>query len=183
MKSELSKAREHEADLIQQNSNLEKEQYRLKAISKADEIKQELESKIEDLRLDHQDKMIEVQNYHIKDEEFGKIETDWNQILQDCSKVVTLSSKVKTNLDIKKSTMMESEKSHENLETIESQLFEIQKIIQTLKNDIAISKQKWDKNKSARESDLLDYNQKLKTLFKTTTEEDMINNELDSKYV
>ena len=60
MKSELSKAREHEADLIQQNSNLEKEQYRLKAISKADEIKQELESKIEDLRLDHQDKMIEV---------------------------------------------------------------------------------------------------------------------------
>ena len=63
MKSELSKAREHEADLIQQNSNLEKEQYRLKAISKADEIKQELESKIEDLRLDHQDKMIEVQNF------------------------------------------------------------------------------------------------------------------------
>ena len=99
MKSELSKAREHEADLIQQNINLEKEQYRLKAISKADEIKQELESKIEDLRLDHQDKMIEVQNYHIKDEELGKIETDWNQILQDCSKVVTLSSKVKTNLD------------------------------------------------------------------------------------
>ena len=58
---------------------------------------------------------------------------------------------------------------------------DVQKLIQILKADITLAKQKWEKTKSLRESDLLEYTEKLKSLSIATSEDDIIMNEVDTK--
>ena len=58
---------------------------------------------------------------------------------------------------------------------------DVQKLIHILKADIALAKQKWEKTKSLRESDLLEYTEKLKSLCIATSEDDIIMNEVDTK--
>ena len=84
-------------------------------------------------------------------------------------------------MDDKKSLMTKCETSHEKLESIEKQFLDVQKLIHVLKADIALAKQKWDKNKSLRESDLMEYNDQLKSLSLATTEDDIISSELDTR--
>ena len=125
--------------------------------------------------------MIEVQNYKLKENQHEEHEQIWKTILTNGSDLVKLSTKVNMNINEKKSLMTDCETSHENLESVEKQLLEIQKLLNILKADISVARQKWEKNKTAREADLLEYTEKLKTLYKTTNEDDLVIGELDAK--
>ena len=125
--------------------------------------------------------MIEVQNYKLKENQHEEHEQIWKTILANGSDLVKLSTKVNNNINDKKSLMTDCETSHENLEGVEKQLLEIQKSLNILKADISVARQKWEKNKTAREADLLEYTDKLKTLYKTTNEDDLVIGELDAK--
>ena len=181
VKEELQKAKQKEAELLKQNDELEKTELRLKTISKADETKQELEDKLNSLKQEDSEKMIQVQNYRLKEKDFDSEESLWKEILSNCKILLNISGTVKTNLDDKKNLMIQCETSHENLESIERQLVDVQKIIHLLKNDIALAKTKWDKNKTLRETDLLEYNAQLKSLSLATTEDDIMSGELDTR--
>ena len=133
------------------------------------------------MRLEHQEKMIEVQNYKLKENQHEEHEQIWKTILANGSDLVKLSTNVNININEKKSLMTDCETSHENLEGVEKQLLEIQKSLNILKADISVARQKWEKNKTAREADLLEYTDKLKTLYKTTNEDDLVIGELDAK--
>ena len=125
--------------------------------------------------------MIQIQNYRLRDDEMTSQDGVWKEILKNGSILVKLSSSAKKNMDEKKQLVLDNEASLEELSSVEEQLFEIQKMIKILNADIAIAKQKWEKVKVARESDLKEYYDTLKTLSKTTNEEDIISGELDSK--
>lgn len=125
--------------------------------------------------------MIEVQNYKLKENQHEEHEQIWKTILANGSDLVKLSTNVNININEKKSLMTDCETSHENLEGVEKQLLEIQKSLNILKADISVARQKWEKNKTAREADLLEYTDKLKTLYKTTNEDDLVIGELDAK--
>lgn len=56
-----------------------------------------------------------------------------------------------------------------------------QRSYETSKNDIASVKAKWEKNKGMMETDIDDYNEKLSSMTKAMTEDDMVSHELDSK--
>ena len=133
------------------------------------------------MRLEHQEKMIEVQNYKLKENQHEEHEQIWKTILANGSDLVKLSTNVNIYINEKKSLMTDCETSHENLEGVEKQLLEIQKSLNILKADISVARQKWEKNKTAREADLLEYTDKLKTLYKTTNEDDLVIGELDAK--
>ena len=125
--------------------------------------------------------MIQIQNYRLRDDEMTSQDGVWKEILKNGSILVKLSSSAKKNMDEKKQLVLDNEASLEELSSVEEQLFEIQKMIKILNADIAIAKQKWEKVKVARESDLKEYYDTLKTLSKSTNEEDIISGELDSK--
>ena len=180
VKEELKVVQGTEVQLLQEKDQLVKNELRLKTISKADEIKQELEEKLEDLKVEGSEKMIQIQNYRLNEEKTATVEENWKDILENCANVISISTNVKTNLETKRVTMMECESSNESLEAIEAQLHEIQKMIQILKSDIALASQKWEKNKCMRESDLQEYNAQLKSLSLATCEDDLMTNELDT---
>ena len=125
--------------------------------------------------------MIQIQNYRLREDEMTSQDGVWKEILKNGSILVKLSSSAKKNMDEKKQLVLDNEASLEELSSVEEQLFEIQKMIKILNADIAIAKQKWEKVKVARESDLKEYYDTLKTLSKSTNEEDIISGELDSK--
>ena len=125
--------------------------------------------------------MIQIQNYRLRDDEMTSQDGVWKEILKNGSILVKLSSSAKKNMDEKKQLVLDNEASLEELSSVEEQLFEIQKMIKILNADIAIAKQKWEKVKVARESDLKEYYDTLKTLSKSTNEEDIISGELDSQ--
>jgi len=181
IKTELQNTKELEAALNKETSELEHNEMRLKAISKADEIKNELEGKIESLDIDQKEKMIQIQNYRLREEEMTSQDGVWKDILKNGSILVKLSSSAKKNMDEKKQLVIDNEASLEELSNVEAQLFEIQKLIKVLNADIALAKQKWEKVKVAREADLKEYYDTLKTLSKSTNEEDIISGELDSQ--
>ena len=181
VKEELHSAKQKEAELLKQNDELEKTELRLKTMSKADETKQELEDKLNSLKHEDSEKMIQIQNYRLKEKDFDSEESLWKEILSNCKILLNISGSVKTNLDDRKNLMIQCETSHENLESIEKQLVDVQKIIHLLKNDIALAKTKWDKNKTLRETDLLEYNAQLKSLSLATTEDDIMTGELDTR--
>jgi hypothetical protein len=76
--------------------------------------------------------------------------------------------------------MVRCNSNHEDLSTIEVALIESQKAIATMKAEIANSNGKWDKSKTMRQADLLEYNEKLSTLTKALAEDDMVSHELDA---
>ena len=137
--------------------------------------------KIESLDIDQKEKMIQIQNYRLREEEMTSQDGVWKDILKNGSILVKLSSSAKKNMDEKKQLVIDNEASLEELSNVEAQLFEIQKLIKVLNADIALAKQKWEKVKVAREADLKEYYDTLKTLSKSTNEEDIISGELDSK--
>ena len=218
MKEELQNYKEKEAQLMKCNEELEKNETRLKTIADADGIKHELESKLEALKVEGSEKMIQIQNYRLKEGKCESAEKLWRDILSNCSIVVNLSDAMKKKFEEKKSLMIDHETSNENLEFVEKQLLgeytiqttlnpfelpksslileryycvtffyiymsfsDVQKLIHVLKADIALAKQKWEKTKSLRESDLLEYTEKLKSLSIATSEDDIIMNEVDTK--
>jgi hypothetical protein len=154
---------------------------RLKTISDADGIKHELESKLEALKVEGSEKMVQIQNYRLKEGKCESAEKHGRDILSNCSNVVNLSDAMKKKFEEKKNLMIEHETSNENLEFVEKQLLDVQKLIQILKADITLAKQKWEKTKSLRESDLVEYTEKLKSLSIATSEDDIIMNEVDTK--
>jgi len=181
VKEELQNYKEKEAQLMKCNEELEKNETRLKTIADADGIKHELESKLEALKVEGSEKMIQIQNYRLKEGKCESAEKLWRDILSNCSIVVNLSDAMKKKFEEKKSLMIDHETSNENLEFVEKQLLDVQKLIHVLKADIALAKQKWEKTKSLRESDLLEYTEKLKSLSIATSEDDIIMNEVDTK--
>jgi len=181
VKEELQGYREKEAELMKCNEDLEKNETRLKTISDADGIKHELESKLEALKVEGSEKMVQIQNYRLNEGKCESAEKLWRDILSNCSIVVNLSDAMKKKFEEKKSLMIEHETSNENLEFVEKQLLDVQKLIHILKADIALAKQKWEKTKSLRESDLLEYTETLKSLSIATSEDDIIMNEVDTQ--
>ena len=137
--------------------------------------------KIESLDIDQKEKMIQIQNYRLREEEMTSQDGVWKDILKNGSILVKLSSSAKKNMDEKKQLVIDNEASLEELSNVEAQLFEIQKLIKVLYADIALAKQKWENVKVAREADLKEYYNTLKTLSKSTNEEDIISGELDSQ--
>ena len=137
--------------------------------------------KIESLDIDQKEKMIQIQNYRLREDQMTSQEGVWKEILKNGSILVKLSSSAKKNMDEKKQLVLDNEASLDELSSVEAQLFEIQKLIKILNADIAVAKQKWEKVKVARESDLKEYYDTLKTLSKSTNEEDIISGELDSQ--
>ena len=125
--------------------------------------------------------MIQIQNYRLREEEMTSQDGVWKDILKNGSILVKLSSSAKKNMDEKKQLVIDNEASLEELSNVEAQLFEIQKLIKVLYADIALAKQKWENVKVAREADLKEYYNTLKTLSKSTNEEDIISGELDSQ--
>ena len=125
--------------------------------------------------------MIQIQNYRLREDQMTSQEAVWKEILKNGSILVKLSSSAKKNMDEKKQLVLDNEASLDELSSVEAQLFEIQKLIKILNADIAVAKQKWEKVKVARESDLKEYYDTLKTLSKSTNEEDIISGELDSQ--
>ena len=122
MKEELQNYREKEAELMKCNEDLEKNETRLKTISDADGIKHELESKLEALKVEGSEKMVQIQNYRLNEGKCESAEKLWRDILSNCSIVVNLSDAMKKKFEEKKSLMIEHETSNENLEFVEKQL-------------------------------------------------------------
>merc|ERR1719411_1920348 len=86
IKTELQNTKELEAALNKETSELEHNEMRLKAISKADEIKNELEGKIESFDIDQEEEMTSQDGV-------------WKDILKNRSIFVKLSSSAKKNMD------------------------------------------------------------------------------------
>ena len=122
MKEKLQDYREKEAQLMKCNGELEKNETRLKTIADADGIKHELESKLEALKVEGSEKMIQIQNYRLKEGKCESAEKLWRDILSNCSIVVNLSDAMKKKFEEKKNLMIEHETSNENLEFVEKQL-------------------------------------------------------------
>ena len=81
----------------------------------------------------------------------------------------------------KKSLMSDNTAAHEKLSILETQLMTRQRSDEASKNDIAKIKAKWEKNKGMMEIDIDGYNEKLSSMTKAMTEDDMVSHELDSK--
>merc|ERR1719315_317898 len=92
-----------------------------------------------------------------------------------------LNSQKKKSTNEKKTLMADCTASHEKLSSLETQLMARHRSYETLKNEIANIKAKWEKNKGMMENDLISYTEKLSTMTKAMTEDDMVSHELDSK--
>ena len=141
MKEELQNYKEKEAQLMKCNEELEKNETRLKTIADADGIKHELESKLEALKVEGSEKMIQIQNYRLKEGKCESAEKLWRDILSNCSIVVNLSDAMKKKFEEKKSLMIDHETSNENLEFVEKQLLG-EYTIQTTLNPFELPKYK-----------------------------------------
>ena len=81
----------------------------------------------------------------------------------------------------KKSLISDKNVAQEKLSILETQLMPRQRSNEASKNDIAKIKAKWEKNKGMMEIDIDGYSEKLSSMTKAMTEDDMVSHELDSK--
>merc|ERR1712228_583057 len=81
----------------------------------------------------------------------------------------------------KKSLTSDKDVANERLSILETQLMTRQRSDKASKNDIAKIKAKWEKNKGMMEIDIDGYSEKLSSMTKAMTEDDMVSHELDSK--
>jgi hypothetical protein len=77
--------------------------------------------------------------------------------------------------------MLDCNTAHEELSKMETQIAARKRSYEALKCEIAKIKSKWEKNKGMMENDLIGYTEKLSSMTKARTEDDMASHELDSK--
>ena len=181
VKDELSSAVEKEAEHLNQIKALEKNEFRLKTISKADETKQELETQLETLKSEEEGKLYQVKNYQHKADKMDEEEAHLKEAISNLQVTKDLNSQKKKSTNEKKTLMADCTASHEKLSSLETQLMARHRSYETLKNEISNIKAKWEKNKGMMENDLVGYTEKLSKMTKDMTEDDMVSHELDSK--
>merc|ERR1711962_1981795 len=170
----INSVKEKETKHFDQIKVLEKNEFRLKTISKADETKQELETQLETLKSEEQGKLYQVKNYQQKAEKMDEEEANLKEAISNLQVTKDLNSQKKKSTNEKKSLMADCTASHEKLSSLETQLMARHRSYETLKNEIANIKVKWEKNKGMMESDLIGYTEKLSTMTKAMTEDDMV---------
>ena len=74
VKEKLSGVKEKEIQYHAEIKTLEKTEFRLKTISKADETKQDLETKLEALKTEEEDKLYQIKEYQDKGEKMDEEE-------------------------------------------------------------------------------------------------------------
>ena len=79
----ISSAKEKETKHFDQIKVLEKNEFRLKTISKADETKQELETQLETLKSEEQGKLYQVKNYQQKAEKMDEEEANLKEAISN----------------------------------------------------------------------------------------------------
>ena len=181
VKENLIDAKEKESDFGNQIKGLEKNEFRLKTISKADETKQELEAQLVALSRDEDEKLHQINVYETKGQELEEDISSMSDAVTSISVTKESSSKKKTLSNEKKSIMADCEVSHEKLEAVETQLVARQRAFEAVKAEIGNIKGKWEKKKTLLGSDLTSYTEELCSMSKAMGEDDMVNHELDSK--
>ena len=83
VKTELSDAKQTESEHYNQIKTLEKNEFRLKTISKADETKQELETQLETLKSEEEGKLYQVKNYQHKAEKMDEEESHLKEAIEN----------------------------------------------------------------------------------------------------
>ena len=181
VKGQTAKMKQDENDLNVKNKEIEASVLRLKTIARGDETKQELESVFESLGVQEHDILSQVSELKSKEESLTNQASNWESLMVNMVTVVDLYSKVKTVTKESKGVMDGCTTAHEKLETIEGHLKKLHCAIEGLKAEIAHAKAKWGSHKAMREKDLKEYVDKLSTMTKSLTEEDMVYEELDSQ--
>lgn len=181
VKEELASAKDKESEQFNEIKALEKNEFRLKTISKADETKQELETQLQTLKNETEGKLYQVKNYQHKAEKMDEEEAHLKDAISKLQVTKDLNSQKKKSTNEKKSLMADCTAAHEKLSSLETQLMARHRSYETLKNEIANIKAKWEKNKGMMENDLIGYTEKLSSMTKAMTEDDMVSHELDSK--
>ena len=83
VKTELSGAKQTETEHFNQIKTLEKTEFRLKTISKADETKQELETQLETLKSEEEGKLYQVKSYQHKAEKMDEEESHLKEAIEN----------------------------------------------------------------------------------------------------
>merc|ERR1719266_3014455 len=122
VKTELSDAKQTESEHYNQIKTLEKNEFRLKTISKADETKQELETQLETLKSEEEGKLYQVKNYQHKADKMDEEESHLKEAIENLKITKDLHSKKKKSANEKKSTMLDCNTAHEELSKMETQI-------------------------------------------------------------
>ena len=182
-KQQLLEAQELEHERKDNEEFLKKTALRLKSMAKADETKQELNSKLVRIEQDEEAKLFQVQECKSRRDRLAQQEMSWKEVLHNFNELSGIMESVKSAANAQKSSIADGEAAHEHLETIENKCIEVQRIIDTLKGEVVASKAKWDKRRAMKEDDLKEYSDKLDSIQQQMTEDDMVSNELVDRYM
>merc|ERR1712018_351335 len=95
VKERLLGAKEKERESHTEMKILEKNEFRLKTISKADETKQDLEKQLEDLKIEEEAKLYQIKEYQDKEEKMEEEESVMNANFENLKVTKDLNAKKK----------------------------------------------------------------------------------------